>query len=166
MNLSWYSLPAMVILFIFFLEIIITLRIYRKHRSHQKTRIRDNPSFLIVTSSHPPYQNSHSDQPVSDLTPQLTKLILTNPPTSSSRQQNYRLNSCVCLGSVFTLTFLLINYSIRPITYAWTLLLFPVLIPLPFLVIPALFDFRSYTTFSSLFGGLVLGAIAYLLLLG
>ncbi|MFX1508720.1 MAG: hypothetical protein ACFFBR_00300 [Promethearchaeota archaeon] len=165
MNLNCSSLLTMVILFIFFLEIIITLRIYRKYRSHHKSKTLQNQSFLIIENPSQSRQKIPTDQPISDFDPQLSRLLLTDLAQSSSKQGNHRFNSSICLLSVFTVTFLLINYSLRPFIYAWTLLLVPIIIPLPFLVLPALFELKSYTTLGSLLFGLGFGAVVLLLFL-
>jgi hypothetical protein len=166
MNLSWYSLLRITILFIFIVEVIITPRIYRRHRTDYKTRTPKNSSELIVVSPSYSSQQTNNDQFPSVANSQHTKLVLTNPLTPTSLQKKHRFNSSVCLGSVFTITFLLINYCLRPFTYSWILLIFPVLLPLPFLVLPALFHFKTPSTIICLVTGLSLGAITLVLALG
>ena len=76
-----------------------------------------------------------------------------------------KFNQSLCLGGVFFLTFLIMNYLLRPYTNAWSLILLPILFPLPFLTLPSLYNLRSAATFTCLLGGLGCGILSLLLVL-
>ncbi len=161
MILNWYTGLSILIPVIFFIEILIAIRIYRKRRMRQQSGSPHNQSVLVVYNHNPP-SSCHTvnlDQPH-----KITRLILTQSNASLNQGTWIRFMLGLCLGCVFILTFLLVNHLLRPYIYAWTLVLLPILFPIPFLVLPSLFDLKSFATFSYLLGGLSLGAVSLLLL--
>jgi len=166
MLLNWYGILTISILIIFLIEILTAIRIYRKRRTRTHSKSTQNQSVLVIVNQIQPGNQPARNNEANTIQPyQITELTLSNPNHPSTRSNWSQFNLFLCLSGVFLLTFLILNFLLRPYNYAWTLILLPILFPLPFMVLPSIFNTKSFTTFSCLLCGLGVGAITFLFVL-
>jgi hypothetical protein len=163
MILNWYFWFTITVQITFLVEIIIAIRLYRRQRAHSKSRSLQNQSVPVLFS--PPPLSMHPAPEKEAKTSQLlyiTHLPLTQLHPPSNQHSWIRIKKSLLLGAVFLITFIIIHHLLRPFTYPWALSIIPVLVPLPFLVLPSLYDLKSLGTLSCLLIGLSLGALSLL----
>jgi hypothetical protein len=169
MLLSWIDSLAIVILVIFFIEILIARQIYRRRRKNNQLKSSSQSQLYVIfphsNSQQGPIQtNTLNGRPITEPQHQGPQYILTPQPQSPVTTQWTRLAFLTCISSVFLITFLTISYLLRPFTNVWGLYLLPILVPLPFFAFPSLFQSRTLTTFGFLLCGLGFGFLLLLLL--
>lgn len=155
---------AIIVSFIFFIEVLVAFRIFRKRRKeHQSGATNNQPVIVILNQTHPPTNGSPVNR-VAAIQPNrfLQKIISSTPHLKKGKPS--RFHQALCLGPIFLITYLGINYMLRPFTFSWILIFFPVLLVIPFLVLPSFFNLKSFATFCCLIGGLGLGGFMLFLL--
>jgi hypothetical protein len=157
------------ILIALFIEILISRRIWRKGR-RQKTFNNFTKQRLLLVFMQP-NQNQGQSQPLFNnekinpsLQPRVQEIILPSTRYSPYSKSWSQFAYYACIFSIFCITFLIINYLLRPYTYQWSLIFLPVLLPLPFLTVPYLFELKTYSTLLLLFIGLGIGFFLFFIL--
>ncbi|MHA2315218.1 MAG: hypothetical protein ACXACF_08040 [Candidatus Hermodarchaeia archaeon] len=168
MQSSFNSL-AIVILIIFFIEILIARRIYRNSRKNNQLRSNTQSQMYVVfqPTNHMQgsvQQNTINGRPIPAPQQSVPQYILANPHQPPVKPFSTRFTFATCIGSVFLIAFLTISYLLRPFTNVWGIYLLPILLPIPFLALPSLLQSKTYSTFFFLLSGLGLGFLLLLLL--
>ena len=156
----------MVILFIFFIEILIARRVYRNSRKNNQLRSNSQMFVVFQPSAHPTgtlQQNTINGRPIRAPQQPVPKYLLAYPQQPPVKSHSTRFALATCIGSIFLITFLTISYLLRPFTNIWGLYLLPILFPLPFLALPSILQSKTYSTFFYLLTGLGLGFLLILL---
>ncbi|MFX1301547.1 MAG: hypothetical protein ACFFDE_11515, partial [Promethearchaeota archaeon] len=132
---------AMVILFIFFIEILIARRVYRNSRKNNHIRSNSQMYVILPHSSHPAetlQQNTINGRPIKGAQQPVPQYLLAHPQQSLAKSPSTRFAFISCIGCIFLITFLTISYLLRPFTNFWGLYFLPILLPLPFLALPSI----------------------------
>ncbi len=166
MQSSFNSL-AIVILFIFFIEILIARRVYRNSRKNNQLR-SNSQMFVVFQPSNPPtgtlQQNTINGRPIRAPQQPVPQYLMAYPQQPPVKSLSTRFAFATCIGSIFLITFLTISYLLRPFTNVWGIYFLPILFPLPFLALPSLLQSKTYSTFFYLLTGLGIGFLLILLL--
>ncbi|MDO8124366.1 MAG: hypothetical protein Q6364_08320 [Candidatus Hermodarchaeota archaeon] len=168
MQNSFNSL-AIVILIIFFIELLIARRIYRNSRKNNQLRSNSQNQMYVVFQPTNNWQgtiqqNTINGRPIPAPQQPVPQYILAQPQQPPVKSLSTRFTLATFVGSVFLIAFLTISYLLRPFTNAWGIYLLPILLPLPFLALPSLLQSKKYSTFFFLISGLGLGFLFMLLL--
>ncbi len=164
MSINWYTSLTILIPVIFFFEILIAIRIFRKRRKRSQSASPHNQVILVVLNQNPTPSHQTANPAITTPPYQITQVALPTTNKPSKKGDKMRFIQGLCLSGIFLFVFIIINYLLRPYTYAWTLIFLPILFPLPFLIFPSLFNLRSLATFGCLLIGLSLGAFTLFLL--
>ncbi len=166
MQSSFNSLPI-VILFIFFIEILIARRVYKNSRKNNQQR-SNSQMFVVFQPSKQPegthQQNTINGRPITAPQQSVPQYLLTYPQQPPVKSLSTRFALATCIGSIFLITFLTISYLLRPFTNIWGIYILPILLPLPFLALPSLLQSKTFSTFLFLLAGLGFGFLLMLLL--
>ena len=157
---------AMVILFIFFIEILIARRVYRASRKNNQPTSHSQMYVVFQPSNHPVgtlQKNTINGRPIKAPKQPASQYLLAYPQQPPVKSHSTRFALATCIGSIFLITFLTISYLLRPFTNIWGLYLLPILFPLPFLALPSILQSKTYSTFFYLLTGLGLGFLLILL---
>jgi hypothetical protein len=166
---SWFSSLAIVILFVFFIEILIARRVYRSARKNNRLKSTPQTQIFVISQPSNPQQgplqhNTINGRPISPPPQTIPQFIFAQPQKGLLKTLWTRFAIVTCVGSVFLIIFLIISYLLRPFTNVWGLYLLPILLPLPFLALPSLLQSKTYSTFCFLMCGLGLGFLLLVLL--
>lgn len=165
--MTWNSWLTTIILVTFLTECTIAYFIYRKSRNQRPSQSTHQHQILVFhQSSHQQTGSKSTNTNPHGISPNIRTQKFLVPLSSQDESFNAwsRFSHGICIGSLFLTTFLVINYLFHPLTHFWTLSLLAILLPLPFLALPFLFQFKSQLTFILLLTGLGLGLFVILLL--
>ena len=160
-----FSSLKIIICFIFFIQIVTAIQIFRKRRSHSSHSTNNPPVIIILNQATAASQKAMRTDIVSTLPNQAIQRAISTHNQFSKQSGSKRIHKGIILGSIFLITFLLINQILRPFTYAWVPLLLPVLLVLPFLVFPSYREMKTLTTLLTLIFGIGLGGFGLFLVL-
>jgi hypothetical protein len=156
---------AIIVSFIFFIEVLIAIRIFRKRRKeHQSGATNKQPVIIILNQTPPPTNRSPVNRVAAIQPNRFLQKIISSSTYQLKKGKPSRFHQALCLGPIFLITYLGINYLLRPFTFSWILIFLPVLLVIPFLVLPSFFNLKSFATFCCLIGGLGLGGFMLFLL--
>ena len=157
---DWLNSSNIILLIIFLAEILLARRIYKKTR--RKNQEPQREIYLVFQDSRgktkyiqPHHVNNHDSLISSDL----SEFTLPRRPSKPPNSIWTTISLATCIVAVFITSFILINWIQNPVLYLWSLRLLTILVPLPFLTFPTLFQLRSISTFSILFIGLSIGLV-------
>ncbi|MDO8057015.1 MAG: hypothetical protein Q6361_09160 [Candidatus Hermodarchaeota archaeon] len=157
---NWLDSTNIILLIIFLAEILLARRIYRKTR-----RKSQEPQKEIIFVFHDLdaktkfMQSHHGKNNHSKLFSHINEFHLPRPLAKPRNSTWTTISLAMCTIAVFFISFIILNWIQNPVLYLWSLRLLTVLVPIPFLTFPTLFQLRSFSTFSLLFIGLGMGLI-------
>ena len=160
-----YSTLKLIVIFIFFIQIVAAVQVFRKRRSHLSRSVNGSPVIIVLNQATSTSQQVPNDGVGSTIPNQMMQRIISTQNHRSNRGGPKRVQKSLILGSVFLLTFLFISHVLRPITFAWIPILFPILMVLPFLVFPSYFNLKTFPTLLNLIFGIGLGGFSLFLIL-
>ena len=156
---------AILVSFVFFIELLVAIRIFRNRRKAQKSEISQNQPVIIVLNQTSPSTNRSANTRGAAIQPnQILQKIISSPAHLLKKGKPSRFQQGLCLGSIFLITYLVILCLLEPFRFFEVLIFLPIFLVVPFLVIPSLFNLKSFTTFCCLVCGLGLGAFMLFLL--
>ena len=159
-----YSTLKIIVIFTFIIQIIMAIQIFQKRRRHHSNSANNQPVIIILNQASSPSQQVQNDG-VSMLSNKTIQQVISTHNQHSNQGAPKRVQKSLILGTIFLLTFLFINHLLRPFTFAWIPILLPILMVIPFLILPSYRDMKSFTTFFTLAFGIGLGGFCLFLLL-
>ncbi|MFX0169910.1 MAG: hypothetical protein ACFE89_11220 [Candidatus Hodarchaeota archaeon] len=165
MILNWSDSFTVVLLLTFLVEILVGRHIFKKIRRRNQ---QPQQQILLVLHASQAQQNSfqsavhETPQPVT--APAIYEYHIPNPPSTPRDASWTNIALATCIISVFLVSFVLIIWTLRPFTYSGALRFLTVLLPLPFLPLPALFRLKTLSTFGCLLIGFGLSLLLFLML--
>jgi len=156
---NWLDSVNIILLAIFLAEILLARRIYRKTRRKNQGPQKIVFVFQDLETKTKFIQSYHDSTSYSLLPSHISESNLPHRPATPMNSPWTTISLATCTIAVFIISFILINWIQNPVLYLWTLRLLTVIVPLPFLTFPTLFQLRSFSTFSVLFIGLGIGLI-------
>ena len=161
---NWLHSTNIILLAIFLAEILLARHIYRKiRRKNQEPQKKIIFIFQDLETKAKFIQSHHGNNSDPLIHSQTDEFDLSRPPAKPMNSKWTTISLATCTIAVFIISFILLNWIQNPVLYLWSLRLLIVLIPLPFLTFPTLFQLRSFSTFSLLFIGLSMGFVLSIL---
>ena len=166
---NWFNSLTIIIIIGFFIEILIARQIYRKTRQGKQSNDFAKQHLLLVftqpnQNQGQPLHSTNNNKLDTNLQPHIQEIILPSANQSPYKHSWSQFALYACVSSIFTITFLVVNYLNRPYTFQWGLIFLPLLVPLPFLTVPYILELKTYSTFSLFLSGLGFGLFLLLIL--
>ncbi len=160
------------LLFVFVLylfELCVARKIWQKTRQRNRLNHSSPQKIIVIFDQSPshhkfPENTTLNGKPIGPLPRPYQEFTIPQNREYLSSSSWVRVSFGICMASIFLIAFIIISFLLQPSSSIWAVYFLPILIPLPFLTLPSLFQMRSLPSFFLITSGLGLGFLFFLFL--